>query len=79
LQNNLDVAAAVSDRSFASGYDHFIQFGQKEGRNSSELFSNGSYLSLNPDVATAVSAGGFTSGFEHYEEFGRFENREVFA
>ncbi len=33
LRQNPDVAAAVADGRLASGYDHYIRYGRREGRN----------------------------------------------
>jgi hypothetical protein len=78
LSRYLDVAGAVSAGIFKSGFDHFSQFGQSEGRLSngnSAIFDEGYYLFHNPDVAAAVSAGVFRSGFAHFQDFGQFEGR----
>ncbi|MGF1458155.1 MAG: cadherin-like domain-containing protein [Leptolyngbyaceae cyanobacterium] len=75
LQNNSDlVAAGVTD-----GYSHFVVSGQFENRQPSSLYSESSYLSLNPDIKAAVDGGALGSGFQHYTQFGRFEGRSVFA
>lgn len=70
-----DVKAAVNNGLIASGYDHFINFGQDEGRNPSILYNETFYLSQNPDVANAVTNHLFSSGFEHYLYFGQNEAR----
>ena len=46
LAHNPDIAAAGVDP-----YQHYIQYGWKEGRNPSALFDNRYYLTQNPDVA----------------------------
>ncbi|RZM77700.1 cadherin-like domain-containing protein [Leptolyngbya iicbica] len=74
LRNSPDVAAAGTDP-----YEHFIDFGQFEGRRPSALYNEDSYLALNPDVAAAVNATPGFTGFQHYQEIGRFEGRRVFA
>ena len=75
LSHNADVQAAVANGTLTSGYDHFVNSGQFEGRNPSVLYNEAFYLSQNLDVAAAVDAGVFRSGFEHYISFGHIENR----
>ncbi|MBW4488094.1 MAG: cadherin-like domain-containing protein [Trichocoleus desertorum ATA4-8-CV12] len=75
LATYTDVAAAVAQGLFASGLDHFRQFGQREQRNPSPLFDNQSYLQKYPDVAAAVVQGIFSSGLDHFLHFGQFEQR----
>jgi FKBP-type peptidyl-prolyl cis-trans isomerase len=75
LMANPDVAAAVAAGKFASGYDHYIQFGQFEGRSPSPYWNEKYYLAMNPDVADAVAAGKISSGFMHYYLYGQYENR----
>ncbi|MEM7650236.1 MAG: hypothetical protein AAF283_13735, partial [Cyanobacteria bacterium P01_A01_bin.70] len=60
---------------FSSGFEHFISFGQQEGRAPSSFFNESTYLNGNSDVAAAVQAGAFSNGFEHYALFGRTEGR----
>ena len=79
LQQYDDVRMAIANQTFDSGYQHYLLFGQREGRNPSLHFNEASYRTLNPDVARAVDNGLFASGFEHYLEFGRAEGRDVFA
>ncbi|MBD1863355.1 MULTISPECIES: S-layer family protein [Trichocoleus] len=78
LVNNPDVAEAVRQGFFISGFEHFIQFGQFEvvnspSRNPSPLFDEAFYLTNNPDVAEAVRQGFFPNGFQHFIQFGQFE------
>lgn len=47
LANNPDVAAAVAAGTFSSGLDHYIQFGEAEGR-SGIPFGEESYLAVYP-------------------------------
>ena len=75
LQQNPDVAAAVAAGSFATGYDHYIAFGQFEGRSPSPFWNESYYLQMNPDVAAAVADGKVSSGFMQFYEFGQYENR----
>jgi FKBP-type peptidyl-prolyl cis-trans isomerase len=75
LSQNPDVAAAVAAGKIASGYDHYIQFGQFENRSPSPYWNEKYYLAMNPDVAAAVAAGKISSGFMHYYLYGQYENR----
>ncbi|WP_407895349.1 Ig-like domain-containing protein, partial [Scytonema sp. NUACC26] len=77
LENNLDVKAGVAKGDFSSGLEHFLQFGQFEGRNPSVLFDNNFYLSRNLDVAAAVAKQDFRSGFEHFIKYGFLEQRDL--
>jgi hypothetical protein len=70
-----DVAAAVKAGTFATGYDHYLQYGQYEGRNPNPYWVESWYLQQNPDVAAAVKAGTVSSGFMNYYLYGQFENR----
>ena len=56
LQMNPDVAAAVAAGAIGSGYDHYIEYGQYEGRSPSPYWDEAWYLQENPDVAAAVKA-----------------------
>ncbi|MBD1863356.1 MULTISPECIES: tandem-95 repeat protein [Trichocoleus] len=78
LFNNPDVAEAVRQGFFSSGFEHFIQFGQFElssspSRAPSPLYDERHYLTNNPDIAAAVQAGVFRSGFQHFIQFGQSE------
>ncbi len=75
LQMNPDVAAAVKAGAFTSAYQHFVEYGQYEGRAPDAYFNESFYLTHNPDVAAAVKAGAFTSGFEHFVKYGQQEGR----
>lgn len=73
-----DVAHAVQLGQFASGYQHFLEFGVFEGRSGSPDWTSSieaTYLSDNPDVSHAVSLGQFHSGYEHFFLYGQHENR----
>jgi hypothetical protein len=70
-----DVAQAVAAGTIASGYDHYLQYGQYEGRNPSPYWAESWYLQENPDVAAAVKTGAVSSGFMHYYLYGQYENR----
>jgi hypothetical protein len=70
-----NVAAAVKAGQFATGYDHYIEYGQYEGYNPSPYWDEAYYLQENPDVAAAVKAGTATSGFMNYYLYGQYEGR----
>lgn len=78
LAHNLDVAAAVSSGALPSGYAHWQQYGQREGRLSTTWFDEDYYLAHNPDVAAAVRAGWITA-WNHYQAFGAREGRDPSA
>ncbi|NER37522.1 MAG: phosphodiesterase [Oscillatoria sp. SIO1A7] len=73
VRSNPDVAAAVGSGAIAA-LDHFIFFGEREGRNPSALFDRNFYLVNNPDVAAAVQTDEIT-GIEHFALFGQRESR----
>ncbi len=71
-----DVARAVALGQIASGYQHYLLYGQHEGRNPSAFFDEKYYLATNPDVAAAVRSGQIASGFQHFLAYGQFEGRD---
>ncbi|AFY65719.1 WD40 repeat domain-containing protein [Geitlerinema sp. PCC 7407] len=75
LAQNPDVQSAVSSGAFQSGYQHFLAFGVREGRNPSAGFDAAYYLLRNPDVAQAVQMGSFEGPFAHFALFGVEEGR----
>jgi hypothetical protein len=75
LQKYPDIAAAVAKGIFATGYDHYVRYGQFEGRNPSPLWDDQYYLQSNPDVAAAVAEHVIGSGFMHYYLYGQYEGR----
>ncbi|MGD1932183.1 MAG: beta strand repeat-containing protein [Leptolyngbyaceae cyanobacterium] len=79
LAQNPDIAAAVAQGTFATGYDHFVQFGITEGRNPSAYFDEAFYRAHNADVAAAIANGSLSSGLMHYLSFGHWENRDPSA
>ncbi|MGD1939880.1 MAG: Calx-beta domain-containing protein [Leptolyngbyaceae cyanobacterium] len=79
LAQNPDIANAVAQGGFATGYDHFVQFGINEGRNPSAYFDEAFYRANNADVAAAVNNGSLSSGLMHYLSFGHWENRDPSA
>lgn len=82
LQINTDVAKAVAEGNFLSGFHHYKKYGHAEGRTTcvitKECFSyvEAEYLELHPDVAQAVVDGVFESGFDHYLKHGESEGRK---
>lgn len=75
LSNNLDVQTAIFNKQYSSGYEHYINFGLREGRSPSSLYNEQYYLNSYPDVANAVAAGIYQTGFEHYVTQGQLERR----
>jgi hypothetical protein len=53
-------------------YQHFIKFGNKEGRFATSFWEP-EYLRDNPDIAPFVNSGALKTGREHYFKFGQFE------
>ncbi|PGH56145.1 hypothetical protein CRT60_14330 [Azospirillum palustre] len=76
LARNADVAQAVARGEFASGMDHYRQYGAAEGRLQPVALDEAFYLSQNEDVAKAVAAGLFASGLQHYLLKGEKEGRD---
>ena len=74
LNQNQDIKEAVATGVFASGFEHFINFGKFEGRDPSVFFDTDYYLAQNPDVAQTVAAG-TTSAIEHFINIGQAEGR----
>lgn len=75
LAANPDVAAAVADGRFATGWAHFQGYGYAEVRTTSSLFDIDWYLARNPDVAAAVSQGTMTA-LSHFMAYGWREGRD---
>ncbi len=78
LSRYADVADAVRQGSFVSGWQHFQLYGEREGRNPDALFDADFYLSEYGDVAAAV-ARGETTAWAHYNNFGWREGRDPSA
>ncbi len=81
-----DVADVVKAGIFPSGYEHWKQFGEAEGRivrlNRAKPgipadFDEAGYLARYPDVQAAIEAGLFESAFDHWRKRGVRENRQV--
>lgn len=70
LQQNPDVAAAVSKGAFASGQAHFNSFGRFEQRDPNAFFDTSFYLGQYPDVAASG-----LNPFQHFLQFGSKEFR----
>jgi len=70
LQQNPDVAAAISRGFFSSAEDHYNQFGRFEARDPNAYFDTSFYLSQYPDVAAAG-----VNPFQHFLTFGAMEDR----
>ncbi|MDB9527895.1 integrin alpha [Oscillatoria sp. CS-180] len=77
LSHNADIATAVKQGVFSSGFEHFVLSGLAEGRNPSSYYDEATYFANNADVAAAVEDGAFTSGLVHYLTIGHIENRVV--
>lgn len=75
LADNLDVREAVEAGILSSGFEHFIQFGQFEGRNPNPLFDTSFYLGTNTDVAALVQSSE-TTAVGHFLNIGQFEGRD---
>ena len=75
LNVNPEIAEAVNNGIVQSGLDHFIRFGQFEGRNPSIFFDTNFYLTNNPDVAALVQQNSITP-IQHFIQVGQFENRD---
>ncbi|WP_254563496.1 vanadium-dependent haloperoxidase [Oscillatoria sp. HE19RPO] len=75
LQQNPDVNLAVTQGGFNSGLEHFLQWGQGEGRTPSAWYNEAYYLEQYPDVAAAVAGQLLESGLTHYLRFGQQEGR----
>jgi hypothetical protein len=74
LQNR-DVAAALEAGRVASAFEHFLSYGEPEGRAPNAYFDPTYYLETNPDVHLAVRMGVFSSAFEHFLMYGAEEAR----
>ncbi len=79
LGNNLELIPFIGtnlvikpNAVFISGYQHFIQFGEKEGRFGTSFFET-EYLKKNPDIVPFVNSGNLRTGREHYFNFGKNE------
>lgn len=77
LQNNPDVFQAIQNGTFqGSALDHFVQFGQFEGRDPNAFFDTEFYLANNTDVLVAIADPAnpsVVSAFQHFVDFGSEE------
>jgi len=63
---------------FATGLDHFIQFGYDEGTRRTQVspeYNENFYLANNSDLRPFVLNGTFKSGYQHFIQFGVKEGR----
>lgn len=63
---NPDVAAAVDAGRLSSALEHYLRYGQQEGRDPNALFDESWYLSTYADARQAVADGTYTTGYQHY-------------
>lgn len=75
LTQNPDVAQAVN-AGVLNAEQHYLQFGQFEGRNPNSVFNTSGYVAANPDVVSAVAGRVFDSYLQHFEMYGVNEGRE---
>jgi hypothetical protein len=83
LAANPDIAPFVRtvnpNGPFASGLDHFIQFGYDEGQRRTQVspeYSEDFYLANNSDLLPFIGPNGpFKSGYQHFIQFGAKEGR----
>lgn len=73
-----DVAAVVASGALGSGAEHYLRYGQYEGRSPFGLFNANYYLEKNPDVAAAVKAG-IIGAWQHFQQYGWREGRDPSA
>ena len=79
LETYPDVRDAVAAGLYESGLDHWLRFGEAEGRRrrapAGAPFDEAWYLEAYPDVRDAVAAGLYKSGLDHWLRFGEAEGR----
>lgn len=75
LQENPDVAAAITAGLVGSALEHYLKYGQAEGRDANRYFDADYYLAQNPDVAGAVARGEYSSALDHFLQHGGVEGR----
>ncbi len=59
----------IQNGTFKNGYQHFIEFGLKDGQFGTSFFEI-EYLEINPDVWPLLESGALKTGREHYFKFG---------
>ena len=72
LANNRDLQTFIQNGTFKNGYQHFIEFGIKDGRFGTSFFET-EYLQKNPDLRPFVESGALKTGRQHYFNFGKNE------
>jgi hypothetical protein len=82
LAGNTDLAPFVRtvnpNAPFATGLDHFIQFGYDEGQRRAQVspeYNESFYLANNSELQPFVQNGTFKSGYQHFVQFGAKEGR----
>ncbi|MCW6048843.1 calcium-binding protein [Microcoleus sp. A2-C5] len=82
LAGNPDLAPFVRtvnpNAPFATGLDHFIQFGYDEGQRRAQVspeYNESFYLANNSELQPFVQNGTFKSGYQHFVQFGAKEGR----
>jgi hypothetical protein len=83
LAGNPDLAPFVRtvnpNAPFATGLDHFIQFGYDEGQRRTQVspeYNEDFYLANNPELRSFIGANApFKSGYQHFIQFGAKEGR----
>ena len=76
LLSNPDVAAAIDSGAFdGDAEDHYIEFGDAEGRDPNAFFDVTFYFATNLDAAAEVELGLFSTSLAHYERIGVVEGR----
>ena len=70
-----NINAAVAAKDYVSGLEHFILYGQAEGR--AATWDEQLYLTTYTDVASGVSGGKHASGLDHFLNFGKSEGRNI--
>ncbi len=77
LNHHPDLAAAFGSGNVKAAYEHWIDYGIDEGRQSNANFSLVGYLIRNPDVAEASGATNYTAAYKHWFDYGEAEGRNA--
>ena len=72
VANNRQLQPFIQNGTFKNGYQHFIEFGIKDGQFGTSFFET-EYLQKNPDVRPFVESGALKTGREHFFNFGKNE------
>jgi hypothetical protein len=72
IANNRDLQPFIQNGTFKNGYQHFIQFGIKDGRFGTSFFES-DYLQKYRDIVPFVNSGALKTGREHYFKFGSID------